>query len=115
MIGLNRQLNHRPVMFSYYLADDLFQACPHRPNEHLPSSLGAPDDVVHNEVDAMLLVLIIHVDKVLHSNTTRKGNGPFIPRLKAGAFWPSSVTMRAGGMTAPPRNLGSVEEAVLDG
>jgi hypothetical protein len=88
MIGLNRQLDHGPLMLCGYLVDDLLQAMAYRANEHLAPPLGAPDDVVHDKVYAMLLVLIVHVDSKAWNNTGRKPERPFIPRLKPGAFWP---------------------------
>ena len=95
MIGLNRQLNHRPVVFCRYLPDNLFQTIAHEANQHLAPPLGTPDDVVHNQVYAVLLMLIVHVDIIQYGNIVCKARGPFIPWLKPRGF-----------LAHPPVNLG---------
>jgi hypothetical protein len=90
MIGLNRQLHHRPVVLRRYVTDDLLQASAYRANEHLAPPLGTPDDVVHHQVDVVPFMGVVHVDSVPFLNTARKAERPFIPRLKLGAFWPHS-------------------------
>src|SRR5215469_18734916 len=86
MIGLDRQSDDLPFMLSRDLPDDLRQPIPHRPHEHLPAPLGTPDDVVHDEMNAVLLVFILHVAMIPQSNMDRKPGGPFIPCLKARGF-----------------------------
>jgi hypothetical protein len=55
-----------------YLRDDLLQAGAYRADEHLAPPLGTPDDVAHDEVYAVLLVLIVHVASMASINTERK-------------------------------------------
>jgi hypothetical protein len=74
------------VMFSRHLPDKLLQTVLHRPNKHLAPLLGTPDDVVHDKVFAILLLLIIQVAIMAFFNTERKPEGPFIPRLKPRGF-----------------------------
>jgi hypothetical protein len=73
-------------MFSRYLFDDLLSSIPYWPDEHRAAPLGTPDDVVHHEVYAMLLVLIVHVAIIAFFNTERKSEGPFIPWLRPRGF-----------------------------
>jgi len=84
----HRRIAHRRLL--QYLADDLFQSVPDWPDEHVAPSLGASDDVVHDavdvEVDAVLLVMIVHATKRSHGNTGGKAGRPFIPWLKPRGF-----------------------------
>ena len=91
MIGLDGQLHHRPVVFCCDCADDLLQPIPYRPYQHLAAPLGTPNDVVDYQMDIVPLVLIIHSYSIPQNNTVCKDRGPFISRLKPGAFWPISV------------------------
>jgi hypothetical protein len=61
VIRLNSQFQNGPAMLSSYLANDLFQAIPNRPNENLPPSLGTPDHVVDHEMYIAPFMLIVHV------------------------------------------------------
>ena len=88
MIGVDRQLDHRPLMFLCNLTNDLLQAVANGADEHLASPLGAPDDVVHDEVYVVPLMLIVYINSIPFFNTERKPERPFIPRLKSGAFLP---------------------------
>src|SRR5258707_5337492 len=94
MIGLDGQLHHRPVVFCCDCPDDLLQPIPYRPYQHLAAPLGTPNDVVDYQMDIVPLVLIIHSYSIPQNNTVCKDRGPFISRLKPGAFWPISVKMR---------------------
>jgi hypothetical protein len=49
--------------------------------------------VVDHQVDAVMFVLIIHVDSTPHDNMVSQARGPFIPASKTGAFWPVSVSL----------------------
>jgi hypothetical protein len=63
--------------------------------------------VVHDKVYPVLLVLIIHIDRVFFFNTGRKAERPFIPLLKARAFSPFSVRPCLGcGWSLAPYALG---------
>lgn len=87
MIGLNSQPKDLPFMLiCYHLADDLFQTVSHRPNKHLAAPLRTPDDVIHDKVYTMLLVLVLHVAIGSFFNNACKSERPFIPRLKTGGF-----------------------------
>ena len=44
--------------------------------------IGTPDDVVHDKVDTLLLVLVLHVAITSFFNRVCKSERPFIPRLK---------------------------------
>jgi hypothetical protein len=86
MSALNRQLDHCPAVLCCHLADDLPHAVAYRPDKHLAPPLGAPDDVVHDEVYVVPFLRIAHVDSTLFFNTARKAERPFIPGLKARGF-----------------------------
>ncbi len=86
MIGLDRQPNDLPVMFSRYLSNDLLQTVMHQADQHRPASLRTPDDVVHDEVYAVLFMCVVQVGMMPQNNTVCKARGPFIPRLKTGGF-----------------------------
>lgn len=96
VIGLNRQFNHRPVVFYRYRTNNLFQTRAYWTNQHLAPPLGTPDDMVHDKVCTVLFVLILHIDNVPYDNTDRKARGPFIPRMNAGACWPLFCNLRPG-------------------
>src|SRR5260221_2568363 len=97
MIGLDGQLHHRPVVFCCDCADDLLQPIPYRPYQHLAAPLGTPNDVVDYQMDIVPLGLIIHSYSMPQNNTLCKDTGPFISRLKPGAFWPISVKRTQAG------------------
>ena len=61
MIGLDRQPDDLPVSLSCYLLNDLPQAVSHRPDEHRAAPLGTPDDVVHDAMDTVLFMFVVHV------------------------------------------------------
>jgi len=86
MIGLDRQLDHRPVVLCCHLADALPQAVAYRPDKHRAPPLGAPDDVVHDTVYVVPFVRIVRVESILFFNTARKAERPFIPGLNARGF-----------------------------
>src|SRR5260221_2194138 len=90
MIGLDCQFDNRPLVLRRHLADDLLQAVAYRPNKHLAPPLGTPDDMVHDEMDVVPLMCVVHVDSIPLFNTARTADRPFIPRLKPGTFWPQS-------------------------
>ena len=81
VIGLNRQLDHHPVVLGCYFADDLHQPVTYRPDKHLAPPLGAPDDVVHDKVYGVPFVRVVHVDSIPFLNTARKVEGPFCNAL----------------------------------
>ncbi len=64
VIGLNSQLNNFPSVFMSNFMNNLFQAFCYLPLQNLASPLGTPDNVVHDEVDGMLFVRLIHVDSI---------------------------------------------------
>lgn len=86
MIGLDCQPNDLPVVFSCYLRNDLLQAILHQLDKHLAAPLWAPDDVIHDKVYAMVLVLIVQVALISFFNNVCKSERPFSPRLKTGGF-----------------------------
>jgi hypothetical protein len=79
VIGLNRQLDHRPVVLRRDLANDLLQASAYGDDEHRAPPCGTPNDVVHHPMEGVSLRCIVHVDSVLvfYSSTRlakRKGH-----------------------------------------
>jgi len=86
MVRLNRQPNHLPVALFGYLVDNRRQPVMDGAIQDFAPSLGTPDDVVDHQVHAVMFMLIVHVDSIPYDNTTHKARGPFIPRLKDGAF-----------------------------
>ena len=79
MIGLNSQTDDGPLMFIRHLLDDVFQPVAYRPYQHLPAPLWAPDDVVHDKMDGVPAVLILHADSRVFFNSVCKSEGPYIP------------------------------------
>jgi hypothetical protein len=79
MIGLDRQPNDLSVVFIRYLLHDLLQTVMHWPDKH-HAPLRTPDNVVHDQVDTMLLVLIVHVAIMVFFNSVCKPERPFIGR-----------------------------------
>jgi hypothetical protein len=85
MIGLNRQATEAhdlPRMFIRYLLDDLPQAVPHGPDKHLAGPVRAPDDVLHDKMDVVPFMLIVHAYSTVFFSSACKAERPFIPRLK---------------------------------
>jgi hypothetical protein len=79
MIRLNVQPSDFPIVRLGYLPDDVLQPVPHWPHQHLAPPLGTPNEVVNHQMDAVLLMFIVHVDKIPQGNTGHKAAGPFIP------------------------------------
>jgi hypothetical protein len=70
MIGLYRQLDHGPAVLSTLLLDKGLTVAGDLPGKHGLAPLRAPDEVVDNEMYAVFVSLIVHVDIVLHNNTS---------------------------------------------
>lgn len=64
MVWLNGQLNDLPSLLVYYVLHDLLQTIFNRTAKHFATPLGAPDNVVHNQVYRVLFMLIIHVNGI---------------------------------------------------
>jgi hypothetical protein len=71
MIGLNSQAEYLPMMLIGYLMDKLLQTLCYGTLQDLPPSLGAPDDMIDDEMYRMLLMLLVHVATI--QPTERKG------------------------------------------
>lgn len=72
-------------MFLRYVSDDLFQTGLNLPNEHLPPSLGAPDQVVDHEMDSVSFMLIAHVYSIALSTMIGKSPPPKL-QIRSGAL-----------------------------
>jgi len=105
MSGLNRQLNHSPTVLRRHLANNLLQARAYPADEHLAPPFETPDEVVHDEVDDVPFMDVVHVDNISIFNTARKAEGPCIRRLKPGTFWPHSVIMPGNTVIMPGNTL----------
>jgi hypothetical protein len=70
------------VVLTRHLVDDRYQPVMHRAVQDLAPPLGALDEVVDHQVDAVMLVLIVYVDSILLSNTERKARRTIHPPLK---------------------------------
>src|SRR5262245_31194599 len=55
------------------------------------SAAWGTTDVEDHQVDPVVLMLALPVDGIPYHNIERESSGPFIPRLKTGAFWPNAV------------------------
>jgi hypothetical protein len=86
-MGLDRQRDDLPIVFMCHLVNDLLQTVMYWPDKHPPTPPGTPDDVVHDKVGTLLLVLVLHVAITSFFKSVCKSERPFIPRLKTGAFW----------------------------
>ena len=98
MIGLNRQLQNRPTLLSTLLLDEGLAILGDSATEHGFPSLGTPDQVVDDKVDAVFISLIIHVDIISHNNTiiyTTSGKVRLKPRS-------AHLYRVAGGCCHPP-------------
>jgi len=86
MIGLNRQTDDGPLVFSRYLRDELLEPITHWSYQHLLAPLRAPNAVVHDKMDGVPLVLILYADSMAFFTSVCKSEGPFIPWLKTRGF-----------------------------
>jgi hypothetical protein len=84
MIGPKGESNDLPAVLRRYLMHELLQAGAKRANQHLAPPLGTPAAVVHDKVDGVPRVCIVHVDRLSVFNAARKAEGPVIPRSLAG-------------------------------
>jgi len=73
-------------MFICQLLEDPLHTLMHWPYQRLAAPLGTPDDVIHNLVSTMLLMLVLQVARIAFFNGARKSEGPFIPWLKPRGF-----------------------------
>jgi hypothetical protein len=69
MIRLDGKLNNLPSLFVSYVLDNLFQTLFDRTAQNLSTPLGTPDDVVHDQVNRVLLVLLFPVDTLTDTDT----------------------------------------------
>lgn len=79
MIGLDHQPDDLPIVFMCYLANDLLQRVMYWPDTHPPTPLRTPEDVVHDKVYTLLLVLVLQVALTSFFNSACKSERPFIP------------------------------------
>ncbi len=74
MVGLNGQSLNVPMLLLCHFFDDLLQTICNWPDQNLPPSLGAENDVVQDMVDRMLLM---NVPRSIHSQESL----PFYEKL----------------------------------
>jgi hypothetical protein len=86
MVGLDGQPDDLPVVFIRYLLIDLLQTSMRWPDKHLAALLRTPDDVPHDKVDTLLLVLVFQAAIVSFFNNVCMSERPFIPWLKPRGF-----------------------------
>lgn len=86
MIGLHCQSNDRPLMRLSHLMNEDCQPIMDWASQYLAASLGAPDDMVDDEMSDMVFVLIVHVDSLVSVYFSARVGEPFIPRLKDGGL-----------------------------
>src|SRR5205807_9442982 len=63
MVGLNGQFYQLPALLINDLMDNLLQLLLNRPNQHTTSILGTPDQMIHNEMHTMPVMLVFHDDQ----------------------------------------------------
>src|SRR5215470_1870650 len=68
MVRLDRQRQNLPTPLSTLALDQLPAACCHWSHKHRLAALGAPDEVIDDQVDAMLVSLVLHVEIVACSD-----------------------------------------------
>ena len=59
MIGLDCRLGQLPTVLSDNFINDLFQPVLNWPNQHMPPSLRAKDEMVDNEMHTMSIMLAV--------------------------------------------------------
>lgn len=92
-------LTQETCLLSCNFMDDLFKPRSHRTSEDLPPSPWAPDNMVYNQMDSMIIMNVVHVYGLACIDTsvkrrTRKSPcapapnkvGQFIPRINDGGF-----------------------------
>ncbi len=99
MIGLNRQLHNRPPTLSTFLFNEGTTVLRNGATQNGFASLGAPDQVVNDQVDAVFISLIFHVDiivykDILNNKVLQEG---LKPRRKAPNLW-GSIPEACGGL-----------------
>jgi hypothetical protein len=72
MVTLYSQLKNVPLMFIGHIMNELFKPRSHRPSEDLPPSPWAPDNMVHNQMDGMDIMNVVHVYRLLYIDTSVK-------------------------------------------
>src|SRR5260370_40527159 len=63
--------------------DDLLKPTGYRTIEYLPSSPWAPDDMVHNQMDCMIIMNVFHVYRIPCIDTSVKGRTQKSPNAQA--------------------------------
>lgn len=58
VVGLDGEAKNLPALLSAFLPDEGVALAAHGVDEHGLAALGAPDEVVDNEVDAVLVALV---------------------------------------------------------
>src|SRR5712692_9111383 len=61
MLRLNRQLDNLPSLLLTFLPEQSFTVLCHRPGKHGLTALRTPDQVIDNEMDAVLVALVCHM------------------------------------------------------
>jgi hypothetical protein len=100
MIRLNSQFKKLPIVFAGNLLNDFFEPIINRAVQNLPSPLGTPNDVIHDQVYCMLFVLILHVDKyIANYNGCQYLERPLCPSPKKGT--PILPRFKKTGLSGP--------------
>lgn len=100
MIGLNRQRHNRPPTFSTLLFNEGTAVLRNGATQHGFPSLGTPDQMVDDQVDAVFISLIFHVDirvckDILNNNKVLQEG--LKPRRKAPHLW-GLIPAACGGL-----------------
>jgi hypothetical protein len=81
VVWLHRQRPKIPPALKALRLDQLTTPCRHLAHKHRLAALGAPDQVVHDEVNAVLVSLVVHdnrsacSDKEINRYRTASGKG----------------------------------------
>jgi hypothetical protein len=69
---LNSQLNNLPIMLICNFMDDLLKPARHRTIQYLSSPPWTPDNMVHNQMDCMIIMSVFHVYGIPYIDTSVK-------------------------------------------
>ena len=70
MVTLNCQLNNLPIMLICNFMDGLLEAIHNWTIEYLPPPSRTPDDMVHNQVDCVVIMNVLHVYSIPDIDTS---------------------------------------------
>ena len=103
MVALNCQLNNLPIMLIYHFTDDLLKPIGYWTISYLSSPPWTPNDMVHNQMDCMIIINVLHVYNIPDIDTSVNEIVPLGPCAQAPPYkgGPIHPLVKTEGLSGP--------------